>query len=111
MYNREEMRVNEEVLTLSCTTECPRYAAGTCPFSIHEKSCCPRVKEKITELGPCCASCVNLCKERPFDQQEWYVCARDVNGVANFDNIKMGIITNDIYKHTDCIAWSVDDEQ
>ena len=104
------MRVNEEVLTLSCTTECLRYAAGTCPFTLHEKCCCPRVKEKLAELGQCCASCANLRKEHPFNQQEWYVCARDVNGVASLDNIKSGIITNDIYKNIDCIAWSVDDE-
>ena len=104
------MRVNEEVLILSCTTECPRYAAGTCPFTINEKSCCPRVREKITELGQCCASCVNLCKERPFDQQEWYVCARDVQGVANIDNIKKGILTIDIYKQIDCLAWCAYEE-
>ena len=110
MYNREEMKINEEVLTLSCTTECPRYAAGTCPFTIQEKSCCPRVKEKLAELGPCCASCVNLRKERPFDQQEWFVCARDVNGVATIENIKHGILASDIYEKTDCFAWSIGDE-
>ena len=104
------MQVNEEVLILSCTTECPRYAAGTCPFSINEKSDCPRVKEKVTELGQCCASCVNLYKERPFNQQEWYVCARDVQGVANLDNIKKGILTIDIYKQIDCFAWCAYDE-
>ena len=104
------MKVNEEVLILSCTTECRRYAAGTCPFPINEKSDCPRVKEKVTELGQCCASCANLCKERPFNQQEWYVCARDVQGVANLDNIKRGILTNDIYKQTDCFAWFAYDE-
>ena len=104
------MRVNEEVLILSCTTECPRYAAGTCPFTINEKSCCPRVREKITELGQCCASCANLFKERPFNQQEWYVCARDVQGVANIDNIKKGIPTIDIYKQIDCLAWCAYEE-
>ena len=104
------MRVNEEVLTLSCTTECPRYAAGTCPFTINKKNSCPRVREKITELGQCCATCVNLSKERPFNQQEWYVCAWDVKGVANLDNIKMGILTIDIYKQIDCIGWSACDE-
>lgn len=104
------MRVNEEVLDLSCTTECPRYAAGTCPFTINKRSCCHRVREKITELGQCCATCANLCKESPFNQQEWYVCARDVQGVANLDNIKMGIITIDIYEQIDCFAWTACDE-
>jgi len=106
------MRVNEEVLTLSCTTECPRHTAGTCPFTISEKSLCPRVKEKLSKIGPCCASCVELRRERPFDQQEWYVCARDMNGIATLENIKNSIITSDIYEKTDCFAWSMgDDEQ
>jgi len=111
-YQRFIMRINEEILTLVCNTDCPRYKAGDCPFTIREKSLCPRVKEKLSEIGPCCASCVNLVKERPFDQQEWYVCSRDVNGPVTLENIKNGIITSDIYEKTDCFAWSMgDDEQ
>ena len=86
------------------------FGANVGGTPIQEKSYCPRVKEKLAELGPCCASCVNLCKERPFDQQEWFVCARDVNGVATIENIKHGILTSDIYEKTDCFAWSIGDE-
>ena len=69
------------------------------------------MKEKVTELGQCCASCANLRKERPFNQQEWYVCARDLQGVANLNNIKKGILTIDIYKHIDCFAWTAFDDE
>lgn len=35
----------KRVLTSSCNTDCPRFCAGTCPFSYSEKTDCPRVKQ------------------------------------------------------------------
>lgn len=39
----------ERVLERSCTTECPRYSAGTCPYSYNEKEICPRVREFLKQ--------------------------------------------------------------
>lgn len=37
----------ERILERSCTTECPRYATGTCPYNYNEKDICPRVRELL----------------------------------------------------------------
>lgn len=39
------MYVTEEILKRSCTPDCPRYCAATCPYHLDEKQFCPRVKE------------------------------------------------------------------
>lgn len=82
----------------------------SCPYSLHEKSNCPFVKEKLAELGKCCASCVNLHKERPYEQQEWYVCNKELNGPSSVESLKVQIITQDIYKNIDCSAWSIEND-
>ena len=41
------MEVPEEILLQACTTDCPRYAQGTCPFFYPDKEFCPRVKEIV----------------------------------------------------------------
>lgn len=104
------MRINEEVLTLCCTRDCPRFSAGTCPYSLHEKSNCPLVKEKFAELGKCCATCANLRKERPYEQQEWYVCSKEENGPCTVEGLKNRIIVQDIYKTIDCITWAIEND-
>ena len=104
------MRINEEVLTLCCTRDCPRFSAGTCPYGLWEKSSCPLVKDKLEELGKCCASCIYLHKERPYEQQEWYVCAKEGKGPSNVEGLRNRIITQDIYKKFDCIAWSMEND-
>ena len=43
------MEVPEEILCEACTTDCPRYAKGTCPFFYHEKENCPRVKQFLKD--------------------------------------------------------------
>lgn len=39
------MRISEDLLEQVCTTDCPRYAAVTCPFHREEKDHCPRVRK------------------------------------------------------------------
>lgn len=39
--------VDIEILNQTCTMECHRFAAGTCPYKVDEKDICPRVKEVI----------------------------------------------------------------
>ena len=53
----------------------------------------------------CCANCDNCVVERPFGQQVWNVCARDVNGPVSMESLKEGIITTDINQETDCLGW------
>lgn len=62
-------------------------------------------KKQGKEQKRCCANCDNCHVERPFGQQEWYVCACDVNGPDTIETIKRGIITTDINVETDCFAW------
>lgn len=38
------MRASENILNQACTTDCPRYCAGNCPFPLHEQDRCPRVR-------------------------------------------------------------------
>ena len=38
-------QVPVDILKKVCTTDCPRFSEGTCPYSVDEKSICPRVRE------------------------------------------------------------------
>lgn len=40
----EELSPLKKAVRKSCTTDCVRYAAGTCPFSYSERGMCSRVK-------------------------------------------------------------------
>lgn len=40
----EELSPLEKAVRESCNSDCPKYAAGTCPFSYSERGMCSRVK-------------------------------------------------------------------
>lgn len=44
------MILPEEVLVKTCSTGCPRHAAGTCPFLPSEKGDCPRIREYARKI-------------------------------------------------------------
>ena len=45
----EELSPLKKAVRKSCTTDCARYAAGTCPFSYSERGMCYRVKQFLNE--------------------------------------------------------------
>lgn len=45
----EELSPLKKAVRESCTTDCSRYAAGTCPFSYSERGMCSRVKQFMKE--------------------------------------------------------------
>lgn len=45
----EELSPMKKAVRESCTTDCARYAAGTCPFSYFERGRCSRVKQFLKE--------------------------------------------------------------
>ena len=44
------MELKEEILRKACTTGCPRYDDGNCPYSYFEKDICSRVKEVLKNI-------------------------------------------------------------
>lgn len=45
----EELTPLKKAVRESCTTDCARYAAGTCPFSYSERGMCSMVKQFMKE--------------------------------------------------------------
>lgn len=45
----EDLSPLKKAVRESCTTNCARYAAGTCPFSHSERWMCSRVKQFMKE--------------------------------------------------------------
>ena len=41
----------EKAVSECCTTDCPRYCAGTCPFPYNEKRDCPTIARWLKRRG------------------------------------------------------------
>lgn len=50
IHLREELSPLEKAVRESCNTDCPKYAAGTCPFSYSERGMCSRVKQFLKDF-------------------------------------------------------------